>query len=109
MADSLLRQTMADDKTFKLRCEYYFYERSREVFDLETPAAVDLAFAKAIWAGQVAILDMTKAVITNSSVGANIDAGTAISESDIEWVVKTDDKFNDLANSYLDAGLITVV
>jgi len=108
MADSIKRQTMANNKPFQDRCEYYFYEHARVVLEDTTPDATDLAFAKAIWAGQVRILDMAKVVITNSTIGTAIDTDSSISESELAYVVSTEDKFNALAESYLAAGLIEV-
>jgi len=108
MADSVKRQTMANNKPFQDRCEYYFYEHARSVLEDTTPDATDLAFAKAIWAGQVRIIDITKVVITNSTIGTAIDTDSSISESDLAYVVSTEDKFNALAEAYLAAGLIEV-
>jgi len=106
MADSVKRQTMANNKPFQDRCEYYFYEHARTVLEAATPDATDLAFAKAIWAGQVKVLDMTKAVMTNATVGTAIDNDTTITESDLAYVIITENKFNALAESYSAAGLI---
>lgn len=106
MADSVKRQTVANNKPFQDRCEYYFYEHARSVLEAETPDTDDLAFAKAIWAGQVRVLDMTKAVMTNATVGTAIDSDSAVSESDLAYVVTTENKFNALAQAYSAAGLI---
>lgn len=106
MTDSIKRQTMANNKPFQDRCEYYFYEHARGIFEASSPNTDDLAFAKALWSGQVKIIDLTKAVITNATIGAAIDAGTEITESDLAYVVSTENKFNALAQAYAAAGLI---
>ena len=117
MADSVKRQTMANNKPFQDRCEYYFYEHARTVLEATTPDANDLAFAKAIWAGQVRVVDITKVVMTNATVGTKIDNDQKldpedititdpITESDLAYVVTTEDKFNLLAQAYSAAGLI---
>ena len=119
MTDSVKRQTMANNKPFQDRCEYYFYEHARTVLEDATPDTTDLAFAKAIWAGQVKVLDMAKVVMTNATVGSKIDNDqktnpedtemtNPITESDLAYVVSTENKFNALAESYLAAGLIEV-
>jgi len=117
MADSVKRQTMANNKPFQDRVEYYFYEHARDVLEATTPDTTDLAFAKAVWSGQVKVLDMAKVVITNATIGTKIDNDqkinpedteitNPITESDLVFVVSTEDKFNALAESYLAAGLI---
>lgn len=117
MADSVKRQTMANNVPFQDRCEYYFYEHARTVLEATTPDTTDLAFAKAIWAGQVKIVDMTKAIITNGTIGTKIDNDqkllpedieltNPITEDDLAYVVTTENKFNALAQSYFAAGLI---
>lgn len=119
MVDSIKRQTMANNKPFQDRCEYYFYEHARTVLESEAPDTTDLAFAKAIWAGQVKVLDMSKVVMTNATVGSKVDNDqktnpedtemtNPITESDLEYIVSTENKFNALAESYLAAGLIEV-
>ena len=108
MADSVKRQTMANNKPFQDRCEYYFYEHARGILEASSPDTTDLAFAKAIWAGQVRILDMAKVVITNATIGTAIDTDSSIGESELAYVVSTENKFNALAESYLAAGLIEV-
>lgn len=107
MADSVKRQTMANNKPFQDRCEYYFYEHARTILEASTPDADDLSFSKAIWAGQVRVVDMTKSVITNATIGTAIDSDSTITEADIVYVVTTENKFNALAQSYSAAGLIT--
>lgn len=106
MADALKRISKSKDKAFQDRCMYYMYQKAAAVFAQGTPDADDLLLAKALWAGQVKIEDMARIVVTNSSIGTVIDNDTAVSESDIEWAIVTDDTFNELAQSYKAAGLI---
>lgn len=106
MTDSIKRQTMANNKPFQDRCEYYFYEHARVIFEAGSPDTDDLAFAKALWAGRVRVVDLTKVVITNATIGAHIDADEEISDSEINYVVSTENKFNALAQAYSAAGLI---
>lgn len=38
------------------------------------PDADDLLLAKALWAGQVNVIDMDRIVVTNSSIGADMES-----------------------------------
>lgn len=106
MADALKRISKVKSQAFQDRCAYYMYQKAATVFADGTPDADDLLLAKALWAGQVKMEDMARIVVTNSSVGADIDDDTDPSESDIEYVIITDTAFNELATSYKSAGLI---
>jgi hypothetical protein len=106
MADAMKRMNKTKDKAFQDRCEYYMYQKAAAVFAQGTPDANDLLLAKALWAGQVNVVDMARMVVTNSTIGTAIDADNAVSESDIEYVIITATSFHDLAESYAAAGLI---
>ena len=106
MADSLKRITAARDKQFQDRVSYFMWQQANAVLDTETPNEDDLALAKGVIARQINVEDMTMIVITNATVGIAIDAGNAVSDSEIEYVVATENKFHDLALSYKAAGLI---
>ena len=108
MANAFRRISATKDSEFQDRCEWYMYQKAAAIFGQETPDGDDLLLAKASWAGQVNIQDMARIVATNSSIGADLDAGTAVEESDIEYVIITDTAFHDLAVSYKAAGLIGV-
>lgn len=101
---------MSKDKAFQDRCAYYLWERAKVVFTQETPDADDLLLAKALWAGQVNFEDIARIAVTNPAIGASIDAGNTPAESDIEWVVYSDDVgargFHQLALAYKSAGII---
>ena len=106
MADAMKRMNATKDQAFQDRCEYYMYQKAAAVFAQETPDADDLLLAKALWAGQVNAKDIARIVVTNATVGAAIDIDTAVTESDIEYVIVTDTAFHDLATAYRAAGLI---
>jgi hypothetical protein len=106
MANAEKRIAASKDKTFQDRCFWYMHQKAAAVFAQETPDADDLLLAKALWAGQVKTEDMARIVLTNATVGAAVDAGTDVTESDIEYVIVSDTAFNDLAVSYRAAGLI---
>jgi len=108
MANAAKRMNKTKEKIFQDRCEYYMYQKASAVFAQETPDADDLLLAKALWAKQVNVVDMARVVVTNSSIGTAIDNDTAVSESDIEYVIVTDTAFNNLATAYKAAGLIGV-
>ena len=106
MADAFKRIAATKDRSFKYKCFWYMHQKAATIFAQETPDADDLLLAKALWAGQVKAEDVARIVATNSTIGAAIDNGTAISESDIEYVIVTDTAFHDLATAYKAAGLI---
>jgi hypothetical protein len=112
MADALKRISKVKNKSFQDRCEYYMYQKAAAVFALGTPDVDDMLLAKALWAGQVKIEDMARIVVTNSDIGAAIDAGNTPAESAVEWMVFSEDAgakgFHQLALAYKSAGLIGV-
>lgn len=106
MADALKRIQMSENKAFQNQCMYFMYEQASVVFGQDTPDTDDLALAKAVWAGQVKPNDMARVVLTNTTVGGKVDTDHEITDSEIEYVVKTENKFHDLALAYKSAGLI---
>lgn len=106
MADPIKRISMSRTKTFQDRCMYYMYEQAGVVFAQETPDPNDLLLAKAVWAGQVKAEDMARVTMTNTTIGPAIDAGNAVEDGWIEYAIKTENKFHDLAEAYSAAGLI---
>ena len=110
MADAGKRISKTKDAWFQDRCEYYMYQKAADIFAQETPDADDLLLAKALWAGQVNRQDIARIVVTNFDIGVAIDAGTAVLESAIEWMIYSEDTgakgFHQLASAYKSAGLI---
>lgn len=106
MADALKRVQKSRSKKFQNKCLYFMYEQADVIFEDDTPDADDLLLAKALWAGQVKAEDMARIVMTNSTIGGKIDSDTTVPDSDIEYAVKTENKFHDLALAYKSAGLI---
>ena len=109
MADALKRVGMSRYKPFQDRCMYFFYQHADTVFGQGQDAdANDLALAKHIWAGSASREDMAFAVMSNSTIGGYIDNDNpdSITDSDIEYAVVTEDRFNQLAQSYSAAGMI---
>jgi len=106
MADALKRMYMAKTDGFQKRCCWYMYQKAAVIFAQDPPDADDLLLAKALWANQVKLEDMAMIVLTNSTIGDAVDAGNAVTESDIEYVIITDTAFHNLALAYKAAGLI---
>jgi len=104
MANALKRMTYAEEAGFQKRVAYYFWLRANQVMAMETPDATELLFAKKVYAGEIDKKDMCLTVITNTSVGASIDAGTNPAEGDLEWAVITENQFGKLAIAYVVAG-----
>jgi len=106
MTDALKRISKTKDQAFQDRCTYYMYHKATAVFAESTPDADDLLLAKALWSNKVSMQDIAKIVVTNSTIGAAIDAGNEVSESDIEYAIVTSGSYHQLALAYKSAGLI---
>jgi len=106
MADALKRINMARDKEFQDKVAYYMWQQANTVLDVTTPDTDDLDLAKGILARQINYEDMAMVAMTNATIGGHIDAGTAVSDSEIEYVIVTENKFHDLATAYKSAGII---
>lgn len=107
MADALKRITAARDKQFQGRVSFFMWQQANTVLDDPAPDADDLSFAKSILSRQVSAEDMAMVVMTNATVGGKVDADQDVPDSDIEFVVVTENKFHDLAAAYKAAGLIS--
>jgi len=106
MADALKRMYVAQTAGFQDRCCWYMYQKAADVFNEDTPDPDDLLLAKSVWAGQVKKIDMAMVVLTNTTIGPAVDNGTPIDEDWIEFAIKTEGQFHNLALSYKAAGLI---
>jgi len=106
MTDAIKRISKSKDAQFQDRVRYYMWDRAKEILAESTPNTDDLALAKAVYAGQVAEQHMALMCITNTSIGSSIDAGSEVADTDIEWAIKTDNQFHNLALGYKAAGLI---
>ena len=104
--NSQKRMTFSYNKGFQERCKWFMYQHAKGILESETPDADELAFSKALFAGNVKAEDMSRIVAYNTSIGAAIDAGTAIAESDIEYAVLTESRFTLLTAIYKNAGVI---
>lgn len=90
MADSAKRITWAKTEENQMRIDYYLFQKALSVMAEVTPNANQLAFAKQVYNGQHNLLACTKVVVSNATIGSNIDTGTDVPEADIEYVVVTD-------------------
>ena len=106
MADALKRISCTKNAPFQERCQYFMYQQAGVIFGQGSPDADDLLLAKAIWSNQVKAEDMARIVVTNATVGGKIDADQVPTDSEIEYVVMTENKFHSLALAYKAAGLI---
>ena len=104
--DAVKRRNIIKDSVFKTRVAEYFYLKANSVLLDDNPVLDELAFAKAIFAGQVKEEDMTRIVAYNSTIGSAIDAGNDILESDIEYSVLNESRFSMLADAYKAMGVI---
>jgi hypothetical protein len=69
---------------------YYLFAKARLVRAEAAPAADQLALADRIYNGTVNLLAVGLVCSTNATIGAAVDAGNAVAESDIEYVILTD-------------------
>ena len=94
MADSLKRITWAKDAQVQDRIDFYLFQKAISIMAQETPDADELAFSKDVYVGKVNLLACAKVVVSNATIGAVVDAGNAVSESDMEYVIATDQWHN---------------
>ena len=104
--DAKKRRDKIMNRDFQTIVSEYFYKKANDILLSETPDADELAFSKALFAGNVKAEDMSRIVAYNSSIGSAIDVGTEISEGDIEYAVLTESRFTLLAAIYKNAGVI---
>ena len=90
MADSLARMRWARDKATQDRMHYYLFEQAKAVKAATSPDADELALANRVYDGSVNLLSVGLICSVNATIGAAIDAGTEVLETDIQYVVTVD-------------------
>lgn len=90
MADSIKRVQWSRDAETQDRVLYYLFQKAKAVKSESTPAADELALADRVYNKSVNLFAACMVCATNATIGAAIDAGNAASDSDIEYVVVTD-------------------
>jgi hypothetical protein len=69
---------------------FYLFGKAKAVMAEATPATDQLELAQRVYAGTVNLLAVGLICATNATIGAAVDAGNAVSESDIEYVIVTE-------------------
>ena len=106
MANALKRMSLSGNKEFKERCKYFMYQHAKTVLDSESPDVNDLKLAQHVWSGMADYQNIALIVLTNATIGSHCDNDETILDSELEYVISTEDKFNTIANTLVAAGVI---
>lgn len=106
MTDSLKRFSLSNNKEFQNRCRYYMYQQAKTVLEQVAPDPDDLKLAQAVWSNKVDYNNICLIILTNPTVGAKCDNEEVITETEIEYVISTENKFNTIAQTLVAAGVI---
>lgn len=90
MADALKRIQWSRDKETQDRVLYYLFQKSKAVLTKGTAAQKELDIANRVYSQKVNLFAACMICAANPTIGAAIDAGKPVSDSDIEFVVGTD-------------------
>ena len=106
MIDSQKRMTFSYNKSFQERCKWFMYQHAKTVLENETPDTDDLKLAQNVWAGGLDYQNVALIMMTNATIGAHVDNDENITDSEIQYVITTENKFNTIAQTLVAAGVI---
>ena len=90
MAESLKRIAWSRDKETQDRINYYMFQKAKSILTEGTASPAQLAMSQRIYNQTVNLFAACMICATNPTIGAAIDAGNAVTKTDIEYVVVTD-------------------
>jgi len=98
MADSIKRIQWSRVLMNQDKVLYYLFQQAKAVLTAGTAAQPELDLASRIYGNTVNLFAACMICASNSTIGTAIDADNAPSESDIEYVVVTD-QWENMANA----------
>ena len=98
MADSIKRIQWSRDKETQDKVLFYLFQKAKAVSTAGTAAQAELDFADRVYAQTCNMFAACMICATNATIGAAIDGDNAVADSDIEYVVGTDQWAN-MANA----------
>lgn len=90
MADSIKRVQWSNENETHDRISFYLFQKAKEVVTAGTAGTAQMDFCERIYNQSYNRFAAAMICASNATIGAAIDAGTAVSESDIDYVVATD-------------------
>jgi len=104
MADSLKRVEWAKSAQNKDRCRFYAFQKAQSVLLAEkaepgSQNADELTYAREVFGGGGEMETVAMIVAQNETIGAAIDAGNAVLEGSMQWVIFTD-QWNNIATAF---------
>jgi hypothetical protein len=82
------------------------YQHAKTVLEDETPDTNDLKLAQNVWAGGLDYQNVALIIMTNATIGSHVDNDENITDSEIQYVISTENKFNTIAQTLVAAGVI---
>jgi hypothetical protein len=82
------------------------YQHAKTVLENATPDTDDLKLAQNVWAGGLDYQNVALILMTNVTIGAHVDNDENITDSEIQYVISTENKFNTIAQTLVAAGVI---
>lgn len=98
MADSLKRIAWSRDKQTQDKIHYYMFQKAKAVLTTGTASQKQLDMSQRVYAQTVNLFAACMICATNATIGTAIDADNTPAESDIEYVVVTD-QWENMANA----------
>ncbi len=90
MANSIKRVQWSRDAETQDRVTYYMFQKSKEVITLGTADQKELDLAARVYNQSFNSFAACMICASNATIGSAVDAGTLVADSDIEFVVGTD-------------------
>ena len=90
MANATKRFQWSNDKETQDRITFYLFQKAKAVLTAGTADQDELDFSSRIYNQSYNKFAASMICASNATIGSAIDAGDAVSDSDIEYVVVTD-------------------
>lgn len=90
MADAIKRIQWSNDKETQDIITYYLFQKAKAVLTAGTAPQAELDFAQRVYNQSYNKFAASMICASNTTIGAAVDAGNTVAESDIEYVVTTD-------------------
>ena len=90
MADSIKRVQWSRDQQTHDRVSFYLFQKAKAIITAGTAGTAQMDFCDRIYNESYNKFAAAMICVSNPTIGAAVDAGSAVADSDIEYVVTTD-------------------
>ena len=90
MANAIKRVQWSNDKETQDRITFYLFQKAKAVLTAGTADQAELDFSERIYNQSYNKFAAGMICASNATIGTAVDAGNVVAESDIEYVVGTD-------------------